>query len=326
MSGISVSAAMRVRNGGSRVAHFVTKGGRAYTLSLTSETASLAGLAYGVAEVPRPGLQPLIRLDAPASRTLAFENTMTLTATKNLVAAVNSLIKLARNGYEVRLVGVSDVEAGIWWRIKDLGVTITERTSGQQPKTMQMSWSLIESFNRVAKIGKTPPPGGMFKADLAPISPASGAAGEAGTSTTPSQASNQPGGSTYDSQVPSAAGSSGVAPNDSTYNSQVPYAANHYRTKSGDTLWSISALLWGNGYLWAYLANANDGKQGRPKLKYDYRVFHDYPGQTQPNAQGSSNQGDRYLVAGQSLNVPKVPGITGADPHQPGATSFGGTF
>lgn len=292
----SISGAMRVRSGGSRVAHLVTKKGRAYTLGLTPEQAQLGGLAYGLQQLPRPGRKSLVRESAPALATLTFNHMMLATPKRALLGPLRSLMNLARGAYEIRVIGVSDIESKQWWRIQDLGVQIVERDEGQQAKQVQLNWSLIEAYNVRAKIGRTPPPGAMFKADLAPISaiaytpgygePGSGSSypeqrGRAfpdyGQTNPADNPANTPGGSSYDSQVPQ---------------------GRMYDVVAGDTLFSVTAQVWGNGGYWVYLYTAN-----RDSLKWDNRL----------NVVGTMPTQSRFLAPGLRLKVPGLPSNAKAD-------------
>jgi len=271
----SVSAARRVRSGGSRVAHLVTKQGKAYSLGLTPEAATMSGYAYTVEEIPRPGRRPLTRIGAPQNRTYRFTHKLVATERrKNLVPIIDSLTYLARQGFEVRLIEVSGIEAGIWWRIRDLTVEILERDANQNPKHAQLSWDLVESFDLRPKIGRTPPPGGTFKPDLQPI-PVAGSA--------PS--------------YPTAPSGPDTVP-DSTRDSQIPDEPTEHRVIAGQTLYSISALIWGNGYFWPFLFNAN-----KDKLKWEDRVRRGQPTTPPPTS-------TRALRVGLMLAIPTLPSGT----------------
>jgi hypothetical protein len=222
----TVAAALRVRVGGSRVSHAVTRKGKAYTLGMTPETSTLDGLAYGVQVIARPGLTPIVRLDAPQLRTLQFSHQVI----RNTETTLMSLQALARSGLEVRFIAVSALEGSNWWRIQGLNINISERLPDQTPKTATVTWNLIESVDIAPKIGKTPPPGGMFSTDLQPLP------------TNDPYASGAPGGSTYNSQVPAAA------------------APQKYVVKGEKTLYYIAGEVWGDSNLWNYIANANVGK------------------------------------------------------------------
>jgi len=301
MPSTSVSAALR---GGRRVAHLVTKQGRAYSLGMTSESAVITNTAYTVEEVPRPGRRPLTRLSAPQNLAYKFEHQMIWTRS-DLTRSANELILLAQRGFEVRIINVSNIEAGIWFRIQSLSVEISERRPDQKPKILRLSWELIEATDAEPRIGRTPPPGGMFKADLAPIESLAVAA------------TNSPGGSTYDSQVPTvpvAGGSASNAPGGSTHDSQVPWEATHHRVKQGETLYAIAALIWGNGYFWPYIFNAN-----KKIMKWDTRLTSPQPG---GSAGAQVKTGNRYVKAGLVLDIPKLP--TGSIPKA--GSSGGGTF
>src|SRR6185503_3872881 len=272
MPSTTVRAWSAVR-GGRRVAHLVTKQGRAYSLGLTPETATITNTAYTVEEIPRPGRRPLTRLSAPQNLSYRFDHQMIWTR-GDLTRAGNELISLAQRGFEVRIIGVSNIEAGIWFRIQSLEVQIVERKEDQKPKILRLSWVLVQSFDVQPKIGKTPPPGGMFKADLQPID-----------TMAPTRATNSPGGSVYNSQVPPAATGPVASQGEVT-------------VKQGGTLFAIAAIIWGNGYFWPYLYNAN-----KSKLKWDDRLTSPGPNKTKPTT------GNRYVQAGLVLTIPQVPGV-----------------
>jgi hypothetical protein len=287
MPATTVLGASRARVGGSRVAHLVTKQGRAYSLGLTPEAATVSNTTYSVEEVARPGRRSLTRLGAPQNLAYRFEHQMIWTR-NDLVRSANELILLAQRGFEVRVIGVSNIEAGIWFRISSMSVDIVERRPDQRPKVLRLSWEFVESTDVQPKIGKTPPPGGMFKADLAPID-----------SLAATRYTNSPGGSVYDEQVPPQATTD-------------PAGVGKVTVQQGQTLFVIAALTWGNGYFWPFLYNAN-----RDILKWDTRLV--------PPAAGGAdaapiNNGNRYLQAGLVLTIPSLPGTV------PGATSGGGTF
>jgi hypothetical protein len=264
---------------GRRVAHLISKSGRAYSLGMTPESATIANAAYSVEEIPRPGKRPLTRLTAPQNLAYRFEHQMIWTRS-DLVRSANALILLAQRGEEVRIINVSNIEAGTWFRIQSLTVTIAERREDQRPKVLQCAWELIESIDVQPKIGKTPPPGGMFKADLQPIDSLAAT-------------SNSPGGSTYDSQVPPAA---------STPTTTDQGKPTHTVT-AGETLYSVAATTWGNGYFWPYIYNHN-----KAKLKWDDRLAKPEPGRPTTAGQTKPSTGNRYLKVGLVLDIPTLPG------------------
>jgi len=290
MPATTVRASSAVR-GGRRVAHLVSKQGRAYSLGMTPESATVSQTAYTVEEIPRPGKRALTRLAAPQNLAYHFEHQMIWTR-GDLTRQANALILLAQRGVEVRIINVSNIEAGTWFRIQGLAVTITERLEDQRPKILQLSWDLLESIDVQPRIGRHPPPGGMFKADLTPIDALA------------VKVTNSPGGSTYDSQVPQVPTSIGAAgtgsPSNSsggsTHDSQVPWAADHHKVVQGETLFAIAAKIWGNGYFWPYLYNQN-----RHILTWDNRIKTPGPNTSKPN------NGNRYVQAGLVLKVPKLP-------------------
>jgi len=281
MPATTVSAAVSAKR---KVAHLVTKGGRAYSLGLTPETATLGGFAMTIEEIPRPGLRPLSRPGSPVLR--AYQFTHSMLAKKGgpaLVSHARALIRLAREGFEVRMINVSGLEAGIWWRIKDLQVTIAERDKTQAPKRLELSWQLTESFDRRPAIGKNPPPGGMFKADLAPIAPQGGSSVPgADPSDNPG---NKPGGSTHDSQVP----------------------GRTYMAGSHETLFTIAGIIWGNGYLWPFLFNAN-----KTVIRWDSRWDAIDPSNTSRPTQ------NRWIDPGTVLAIPVLPSGDNPQPSNPG--------
>lgn len=236
----TVAAALNVKSGGSRVAHAVTRKGRAYTLGMTPESATIDGLAYTVQQIQRPGLTPLVRLSAPQLRTLTFSHQVI----RNTLTTLSSLQALARSGLEVRFLSVSSLEGSVWWRVQAFSVDITERLPDQSPKTATVNWGLIESIDIKPKIGKTPPPSGLFAGDL--------------------------------HTLPSVAVPPDIAnPSDDDRRKAAGF---QYTVKGQHTLYGVANEVWGVGGWWTYIANANPGK-----IKFDTRYVKNPPVYGQPD-------------------------------------------
>lgn len=125
-----------------------TEDGKRYSLYLSPTAFSHAEVArFG--QVEREGLKPITRVTGPGLRTLSFSHRIgSLDYRTSIEHAITPLTALGRAGKKIRFVGGSSAyEQGVWWNIKDLGLTVEQRAADNRISRATLSWSLEEAVD-----------------------------------------------------------------------------------------------------------------------------------------------------------------------------------
>lgn len=135
-----------------------TPAGKKYTMYSTPMTFEHGEVArFGFVE--REGLKPITSMVGPGLRTLSFSHRIGAMDYKaSIEHVIIPLTRLARDGQKVRFVGgSSQYEQGVWWRIKDLSVSVEQRAANNHISRATLSWSLEEAGTLPPTINKVTP-------------------------------------------------------------------------------------------------------------------------------------------------------------------------
>ena len=135
-----------------------TEDGKRYSLYMSPSTFEHSEVArFG--QVEREGLKPLTTLVGPSLRTLSFSHRIaSLDFRTNIESRVTALTNLAKRGQKVRFVGGSSAyEQSVWWHIKDLPVTVEQRSVDNKVSRAVLTWKLEEAGPIVPNLTRVVP-------------------------------------------------------------------------------------------------------------------------------------------------------------------------
>jgi nucleoid-associated protein YgaU len=139
-----------------------TEDGQRYSL-YSSPTGFNHGETARYGSIDREGLKPVTRMIGPGLKTLSFSHRIgSLDYQQSIEDHITPLTRLAKDGRKVRFVGgSSEYEQGVWWNIKDLSLTVTQRALDNRISRAELSWSLeeaVDSALNIIRVIPAPPP------------------------------------------------------------------------------------------------------------------------------------------------------------------------
>lgn len=149
----SVKIAIPKINSGRKVT-IKNSAGKSRTMTMAPPKFSYNSTAK-IQEIARQGLKPITRVAGPSLAKIEFTQTVAAVDwQKSIESDVKWLRDCAARGYKVRFTGLSGLESGIWWHIKDLSINVTQRTPKNQPSRASVSWQLVEAVDVSVSAGK----------------------------------------------------------------------------------------------------------------------------------------------------------------------------
>lgn len=124
-------------------------------------------LEYGAVAVfgqqEREGYKAITRKTADGLAVLSFTSSIfSVDYTQSIESVARALVALGRAGTRVRFnAGSPEFEQALWWNIKDLKVSVTQRAADNSASRITLSWSLEEAVDAnvaISAIPKPPPP------------------------------------------------------------------------------------------------------------------------------------------------------------------------
>lgn len=109
--------------------------------------------------VGREGRKPLTRKVAPGLKMVTFQQTVAHSDVRESVEDImGRFLNVAARGNKVRFTGCAGLESGIWWNIKDLSATVTQRTVDNKPSRAVLAWTLEEASDVTGPLVRPKPP------------------------------------------------------------------------------------------------------------------------------------------------------------------------
>lgn len=139
-----------------------TEDGKRYSL-YSSPTGFSHGENARHGSIDREGLKPVTRMIGPGLKTLSFAHRISsLDPQQSIEDHITPLTRLAKDGRKVRFVGGSaEYEQGVWWNIRSLDLTVTQRATDNRISRAELSWSLEEAVDvalNIIRVIPAPPP------------------------------------------------------------------------------------------------------------------------------------------------------------------------
>lgn len=154
----SVKVAQKARVGGSPVAAFVTKSGRAISLSYTPQQVQITPTGPDYKQVERQGRAPLVRMAGTRPAQLRFTHMVADPRGRSIDHKIKLLANLVDAGEQVRILNASRMETAGWWIIDAAEISVERRNPKQHAMQARITWTLLPYTPPPAKIATPPKP------------------------------------------------------------------------------------------------------------------------------------------------------------------------